>query len=137
MSKHFVLPVTIATLLTGCATAPVVVAPASQVVAQPACASVRLPENPRFGPAFTDKFNGTYFNGTESVRVHRLGAHRMVIYRGGVPRDLATNDVESWLFTDACGARYHFNLPPDGPGGWLKITDPGQPTTDWHRTGYN
>jgi len=132
--RALILPLAAALALGACVAAPVM--PVPVVPAQPACATVPLPENPRFGPALTDKFHGTYVNGAESVRVTRLGAHRLVIYRGGIPRDLATDNIEGWLFTDACGARYNFMLPSDGPGAWLKITDPGAATTDWHRTGY-
>jgi hypothetical protein len=103
------------------------------VASQPACESIRLPENPQFGGWSVDKFVGRFSNGAASVTVSRIGDHRLVIDRGGQARDLATENLDSWLFTDACGSEYRFMLPTDGPGAWLKITDPDGTVSDWIR----
>jgi hypothetical protein len=51
-------------------------------------------------------------------------------------REIATDNLDSWQWHDACGARYAFTLPPDGPGAWLRITDANGAASDWHRTRY-
>lgn len=114
----------IAATLSGCATS----RPATV-----GCTNARLAENPRFAAWNIDKFAGTYRNGSATLTVARIGEHRFVVTRAGEQRDLATDTVESWLFHDGCGSTYQFVLPPDGPGGWLTITDPGGAKSEWRR----
>ncbi len=36
-------------------------------------------------------------------------------------------------FRDGCGTRYDFFLPPDGPGGYVVVTEPNGARSEWHR----
>jgi hypothetical protein len=36
-------------------------------------------------------------------------------------------------FRDGCGTTYDFILPPDGPGGYVIITEPIGARSEWHR----
>ena len=103
--------------------------------AEAGCAATRFPENQRIGPATVDKFAGTYRNGKEVLYVTREGEHRFVVQRPGFgTRELATDNIEGWRFRDGCGLIYDFMLPPDGPGGWLKITGPVGAVSNWNRS---
>jgi hypothetical protein len=92
-----------------------------------------LPEDSRFAAWNVDKFGGVYRSQDATLTVARVGEHRLVVMRGGETRDLAAENVESWLFQDGCGSQYRFLLPPDGPGALLTITDPGGAKSEWHR----
>jgi hypothetical protein len=97
------------------------------------CAAASYPVDPRVAAAMLDKFIGVYRLGRQSVTVSRSGS-RFTIHRVlfGI-RDLKPDAPESWTFHDGCGVRYDFQLPPDGPGGMVTITDRDGTVSRWHR----
>ncbi len=102
---------------------------------QPTCADAVFPEDQFIGPAFTDKFTGRYWNGTRHTDVWRQNRRMFVGTPGGPTRQLqrASDTPGEGLFRDGCGARYHFILPPDGPGGMLRMVAPDGTRSEWHR----
>ena len=100
---------------------------------QAQCAQATFPASDRIAAWSVDKFAGRYTREGETLIVsreeHRLFVAGWVLGR----RQLTAESVESWTWHDACGVRYEFTLPPDGPGAWLKVTLPDGRATDWHR----
>jgi hypothetical protein len=106
---------------------------ASAIAAAANCAETVFPLNPRVDGWSVDKFTGRYARGSESLTVTR-SEHRLLVARAGFgTREIAADNVESWHWHDACGVRYDFTLPPDGPGAWLRITDATGMISDWRR----
>jgi hypothetical protein len=111
------------------------VTPAAPPAARGACERATFPDNPAIAAAFTDKFHGRYWNNKENVTVWRE-AQRLYI---GAPQGSRvqlqpTTPVRgSGAFRDACGTSYDFYLPPDGPGGYVVITEPNGARSEWHR----
>ena len=100
---------------------------------QPQCALAIFPENDRIGGWSVDKFTGRFSRGSDTLTVRR-DQHRFLIEGWTLgTRELTAESVESWTWLDGCGVRYEFVLPPDGPGGWLKLIMSDGTTTDWHR----
>lgn len=97
------------------------------------CADTVFPANPRIGAWSVDKFTGHYRRGEQVLTVTRDN-HRLLVMRPGFgTREITAGTIESWQWHDACGVRYAFTLPPDGPGAWLRITDADGAVSDWHR----
>lgn len=117
-----------------CATA--CVTPAGSQTARDAdCAAATFTDDPLIGPAFTDRFNGRYWNNSEQVIVGREG-QRLYIGRTGQTRvqlKPASRLQGAGAFRDACRTTYEFILPPDGPGGYLIITEQNGAQSEWHR----
>ena len=111
--------------------------PPPELTGAPAdCADTIFPTNPRVADWSVAKFTGSYRNGQLGLTVRRDN-HRLLVTRPGFgTREIATDNLDSWRWHDACGVTYDFNLPPDGPGAWLRITDINGAVSDWHRTGY-
>ena len=101
--------------------------------AQPQCALITYPTNERIAGWSVDKFAGRYVAGQNAVTVRR-DQHRLLV-EGWVlgSRELTADSIESWTWRDGCGVSYGFMLPPDGPGGRLRVTLPDGSTSDWHR----
>lgn len=100
------------------------------------CAATVFPLNPRVAAWSVDKFTGRYARGAEVLTIARR-EHRLLVTRPGFgTREIAAPDVENWTWHDGCGVRYRFTLPPDGPGAWLRVIEPGGTAADWHRAGY-
>ena len=125
-------------LISGCAADPTPQVAQHAVGSAPACAAQTFPANERIGAWSVDKFAGRYArkDGGTALVVRR-NDHRLLIDRGALgTRELTADSIESWTWRDGCGATYAFSLPPDGPGAWLVVTDPGGARSEWHRTGY-
>lgn len=98
------------------------------------CADTIFPTNPRVAAWSVDKFTGHYRRGELALTVNRDN-HRLLVMRPGFgTREITANNVESWQWHDACGVRYAFTLPPDGPGARLRITDLNGAVSDWRRS---
>jgi hypothetical protein len=116
---------------TACAT------PAAPPAASADCAAATFPDDPAIAAAFTDRFNGRYWNNRESVTVWREG-RRLYIGAPAGPRVQlrpATPTRGAAAFRDGCGTAYDFYLPPDGPGGYVVVTEPNGARSEWHRRG--
>ena len=101
--------------------------------AQPRCAATVFPPDEHIGAWSVDKFAGRYSDGANALIVRRDG-HRLLVEGWALgTRQLTADSVESWTWHDGCGVRYEFQLPPDGPGAWLKIVMPDGTTSNWHR----
>ena len=101
-----------------------------------ACAAATFPGDRFVAPAFTDKFNGRYVASDGRIRdVWRRDERLFIGPPGGPWRQLQrTSEIPGeGQFRDGCGAAYRFVLPPDGPGGWLTVTEPDGARSDWHR----
>jgi len=100
------------------------------------CADTIFPTNVRIAAWSVDKFTGHYRRGDQALTVTRQN-HRLLVMRPGFgTREITSDNIESWHWHDACGVRYAFNLPPDGPGALLRITDANGAVSDWGRTGH-
>ena len=103
--------------------------------ARAACERTAFPDDPRISAAFTDRFNGRYWNNEEHVTVWREGQR---LFIGAPPRErvqlqrTAAGGGEG-NFRDGCGTAYQFILPPDGPGGYVVVTEPNGARSEWHR----
>ena len=115
--------------LAACLTAP---APPQ---ARAECAAATFPEDPAIQAAFTDRFNGRYWNNDEQVTVWREGQRLYIGAPQGARVQLRRADPmqSAGAFRDGCGASYDFILPPDGPGGYVIITEPNGARSEWHR----
>jgi hypothetical protein len=107
--------------------------PAHTSLEQPQCSLATFPTNPRIGSWSVDKFAGQYVDEIRSLTVRREGQRLLVTGWILGTRELATQNVESWTWTDGCGVRYAFVLPSDGPGAWLTVTMTDGSSTSWHR----
>ena len=108
--------------------------PPPELGAAPAsCADTIFPLNPQIGAWSVDKFTGHYRRGGQTLTVTRHNQRLLVMRPGFGTREITAGNVESWLWHDACGVRYRFTLPPDGPGGWLHITEIDGTASDWRR----
>lgn len=97
------------------------------------CADTIFPLNTRIAAWSVDKFAGRYKRGDQTLTVTRAN-HRLLVMRPGFgTREISAPDVAGWQWHDACGVRYAFTLPPDGPGARVRITDAGGAVSDWHR----
>jgi hypothetical protein len=106
----------------------------SPELAQPRCAQMAFPSKDRIGAWSVDKFTGRYMHGMKALTVRR-DDHRLLVEGWNLgTRQITADTVESWIWQDACGLRYEFTLPPDGPGARLKVTETNGITTDWHRS---
>ena len=99
------------------------------------CAAAAFPDDPQIGPAFTDRYNGSYWNNSEQVTVWREGQR---LYIGASPHTRvqlkrAPQLQEANAFSDGCGSSYAFILPPDGAGGYVIITEENGARNQWHR----
>lgn len=101
----------------------------------PACAAATFPDDQLIGPAFTDKFTGRYWSGSRHLDVWRQNQRMFIGTPGGPMRQLrrASEIPGEGLFRDGCGITYHFILPPDGPGGMLRVTERTGDTSEWRR----
>jgi hypothetical protein len=103
--------------------------------ARAACERSAFPDDPAISAAFTDRFNGRYWNNEEQVTVWREGQR---LFIGAPPRERvqlqrsAAGGGEG-NFRDGCGTTYQFILPPDGPGGYVVVTEPNGARSEWHR----
>jgi len=97
------------------------------------CADTVFPLNPQIGAWSVDKFTGHYRLGQQSLTVTRHNQRLLVMRPGFGTREITAASVESWQWHDACGVRYQFTLPPDGPGGLLRITELNGTVSDWRR----
>lgn len=106
-----------------------------QPSAQADCSSALIPADRLIGSSFTDKFNGLYWNGAERLQVWRED-QRLFLGRAGESRVQLQRQGEiageGW-FRDGCNTSYQFQLPPDGPGGYLTIAEPHGARSEWHR----
>jgi hypothetical protein len=110
--------------------------PPPELGAAPAnCADAIFPLNPRIGAWSVDKFTGHYWRDRQALTVTRHNQRLLVMRPGFGTREITADNVESRHWHDACGVRYQFTLPPDGSGGWLRITEHGGTTSDWRRGG--
>ena len=117
-----------------CVTACVVPA-APQVERARDCAAATFADNPLLTAAFTARFDGRYWNSNEHVVVWREG-QRLYVRRSGHTRVQlrpASQMQGAGAFRDGCGTTYDFILPPDGPGGYVIITQPNGARSEWHR----
>ncbi len=107
----------------------------SRAEPQPACAEAAFPDDRFVGPAFTDKFTGRYWKGSEHLDVWRQDQRMFIGSPAGPRRQLerASDIPGEGLFRDGCGIGYHFILPPDGPGGMLRMTEPNGARSQWRR----
>ena len=108
--------------------------PPLPLAGQPDCAAATFSDDRFVAPAFTDKLNGRYHSGARHLDVWREGQRLYIGTPGSERRQLQRTSIPgSGDFRDSCGRSYRFILPPDGPGGFLLITDPGSAATEWHR----
>ena len=115
--------------MAGCAAADETVSTPSQAQ----CASTVFAPDEHIGAWSVDKFAGRYSDGTNSLTVRR-DDHRLLVEGWTLgTRQLTADSVESWTWRDGCGVRYEFQLPPDGPGAWLKVVMPDGAISNWHR----
>lgn len=117
-------------LVVACTTAPPV---QMHEPLQGQCALTTFPANERIGAWSVDKFAGRYTHEADSLVVTRDDRRLFVEGWKLGKRQLTADSVESWTWRDGCGVRFEFTLPPDGPGGWLKVVMPDGTATDWHR----
>ena len=111
------------------------VTPPERAAVRADCAAATFPDDPAIQAAFTDRFNGLYWNNNEQVSVWREG-RRLYIGAPQGPRvqlERAAQMQGAGAFRDGCGATYDFILPPDGPGGYVVITAPTGARSEWHR----
>jgi hypothetical protein len=115
--------------LAACAT------PATPPAARPGCSAAVFADDPAIQVAFTDRFNGRYWNNDEQVTVWREGQRLYIGDPQGSRVQLrrAEQMQGAGAFRDGCGATYDFILPPDGPGGYVIITEPNGARSEWHR----
>lgn len=121
--------------LAACCCLAACVTPAEPPAVRADCATATFPDDPAIQAAFTDRFNGRYWNNEEHVTVWREG-QRLYIGAPQGPRvqlRRAEQMQGSGAFRDGCGATYDFILPPDGPGGYVVITEPNGTRSEWHR----
>lgn len=97
------------------------------------CADTIFPLNPQIGAWSVDKFTGHYRLGQQALTVTRHKQRLLVMRPGFGTREITAASVDSRQWHDACGVRYQFTLPPDGPGGWLRITELNGTVSDWRR----
>jgi len=123
------LSLMICATLAGCMTAPAPPASRSD------CSAATFPDDPAIRAAFTDRFNGRYWNNEEQVTVWREGQRLYIGAPQGARVQLrrAEQMQGAGAFRDGCGATYDFILPPDGPGGYVIITEPNGARSEWHR----
>ena len=100
-----------------------------------ACEDATFPDDPAIQPAFTDKFNGRYWNNNRHVTVWREGQQLFIGAPDGPRVQLQrTSPIRgAGAFRDGCGVIYDFILPPDGPGGYVIVTAPNGQRSEWHR----
>lgn len=99
------------------------------------CAAATFPDDPFIAASFTDKFTGRFWSGERYLDVAREG-RRMFVRRPetGQRQLRRVGDIPGeGSFRDGCDTRYEFTLPPDGPGGYVTITDPDGGRSEWHR----
>ena len=99
------------------------------------CAMVTFPDDPAIQAAFTDRFNGRYWNNHEQMTVWREG-QRLYIGAPPGPRVQLRRAAQmqgAGAFRDGCGTTYDFILPPDGPGGYVIVSEPNGARSEWHR----
>ena len=103
--------------------------------ARASCAAATFPDDPAIRAAFTDRFNGRYWSNDEQVTVWREGQRLYIGAPTGVRVQLrpAEQIQGAGAFRDGCGATYDFILPPDGPGGYVVISEPNGARSEWHR----
>ena len=111
------------------------VTPAEPPAARADCAATTFPDDPAIQQAFTDRFNGRYWNNNEQVTVWREGQRLFIGDRQGPRVQLrrAEQMQGAGAFRDGCGTSYDFILPPDGPGGYVIVTEPTGARSEWHR----
>ena len=111
------------------------VTPAEPPAPRAACAAATFPDDPAIQVAFTDRFNGRYWNNQEQVTVWREGQRLYIGAPQGrrVQLRRAEQMQGAGAFHDGCGTTYDFILPPDGPGGYVVITEPNGARSEWHR----
>ena len=111
------------------------VSPPQPPASRAACEATTFPDDPAIQAAFTDRFNGRYWNNNEQVIVWREG-QRLYIGAPQGPRVQLRRAAQmqgAGAFRDGCGTTYDFILPPDGPGGYVIITEPNGARSEWHR----
>lgn len=102
-------------------------------VAPANCADTIFPLNPQIGPGSVDRFTGQYRRGGQALTVTRQNQRLLVTRPGFGTREITAESVASPLWHDACGVRYRFTLPADGPGALLRITEADGTVTEWQR----
>jgi hypothetical protein len=114
---------------------PACVTPAESDAARAACERAAFPDDPAIAPAFTDRFNGRYWNNNEQVTVWREGQRLFIGAPGRDRVQLQRTGAGGGEgnFRDGCGTAYQFILPPDGPGGYVVVTEPNGARSEWHR----
>jgi hypothetical protein len=98
------------------------------------CSAVSFPSDRFISASFTDKFNGHYFNGRHNLTVWREDQRLFIGAPGGSRVQLQrSSGAGEGSFRDGCGTSYRFVLPPDGPGGYLIVSEPNGARSEWHR----
>jgi len=125
-------PTVAALLLAGCAGP----AQAPHETAVPwDCKETVFPDDRFVSEAFTDKYEGLYWSAAARLRVWREGQRLYVEPPDGPRRQLRRlGDVPGeGRFQDGCGVTYDFLLPPDGPGGYVVVTQSNGARSEWPR----
>ncbi|MEA3032173.1 MAG: hypothetical protein QOH86_189 [Sphingomonadales bacterium] len=108
---------------------------ARQIAERSDCTAAAFPDDRFISEAFTDRFNGSYYHESRQLDVRREAQRLFVGPPGGPRRQLqrVTDIPGEGAFRDRCGVAYRFVLPPDGPGGYVTLTEPNGARTEWHR----